>query len=167
MRTITRTIAIVAALGSSALAFAQALNQTAPQPQSAPSSQPSSTPPPPARNDPSMTTMQQPISGNSTATSPTNSMAPNAAAPGTRLAALLPQGMSQKEACEGLKTTNECAAALHASQNLNIPFGDLRTQVAGGRQLEAAIHALKPDADAAAEARRAEQQAHSDLSSQR
>lgn len=167
MRTITRSIAIAVALGSSALAFGQAMNETAPQPQSAPSSQPSSTPPPPARDDPSMTTMQQPISGNSTATSPTNSMAPNAADAGTHLAALLPQGMSQQQACEGLKTTNECAAALHAAQNLNIPLADLKAKMADGRQLTAAIHALKPDADAAAEARKAQQQADSDLSSQR
>ena len=114
-----------------------------------------------------MTTMQQPISGNSTATSQTNSMAPNAAGQGTHLAALLPGGMSQKEACEGIKTTEECAAALHASRNLNIPFADLKAQMAHGGQLEAAIHAVKPNADAAAEASRAQQQAHSDLSSQR
>jgi hypothetical protein len=53
-----------------------------------------------------------------------------------------------------------------ASQNLNIPFADLKSQSAGGEGLEGAIHALKPDADAAAEARRAEQQARSDLKPQ-
>jgi hypothetical protein len=110
-----------------------------------------------------MTTMQQPISGNSTATSPSNSMAPNAADEGTRLAALLPQGMSQKEACEGIQSTDECAAMLHAAQNLNIPLADLKSHVTGGEQLEAAIHACKPDADATAEARRAQEQARSDL----
>jgi hypothetical protein len=54
-------------------------------------------------------------------------MAPNSAEPNTHLAALLPQGLSQREACEGLKTTNECATALHAAQNLNIPFADLKS----------------------------------------
>jgi len=38
--------------------------------------------------------------------------------------------------------------------------------VTGGEQLEGAIHACKPDADAAAEASKAEQQARSDLKSQ-
>ena len=35
--------------------------------------------------------------------------------------------------------------------------------MSSGRQLESAIQALKPDVDAGAEARRAEQQARSDL----
>lgn len=107
--------------------------------------------------------MQQPISGNSTATSPPNSMAPNAGGPNTRLAALLPKGMSQKEACEGLETTEECAAGLHAAANLNVSFAELKAQMSSGQQLETAIKAVKPDVDAAAEAQRAEQQAHSDL----
>ena len=55
---------------------------------------------------------------------------------------------------------------LHAAQNLNIPVADLKSHVTGGEQLEAAIHACKPDADAAAEASKAEQQARSDLKSQ-
>jgi hypothetical protein len=52
---------------------------------------------------------------------------------------------------------------LHAAQNLNIPFADLKSHVTGGELLEGAIHACKPDADAAAAARRAQQQARSDL----
>jgi hypothetical protein len=165
MRSITRLIAVAVAVGSTALAFGQPMNQTAPQPQPG---QPQSdeTPAPPSRDDPSMTTMQQPISGNSTATSQSNSMAPNAAGESTHLAALLPQGTSQKEACEGIKTTEECAAMLHAAQNLNIPFADLKSKVTGGEPLERAIHACKPDADAAAEASKAEQQARSDLKSE-
>ncbi len=166
MRSITRLIALAAVVGSTALAFGQALNQTAPQPQRGSSSQSDAAPPPPSSNDSSVTWTQQPISGNSSATSPPNSMAPNAAEPDTHLAALLPHGMSQQEACEGLKTTSECSAMLHAAQNLNLPFADLKSRIAGGQQLEGAIHALKPDVDAAAEARRAEQQARSDLRSQ-
>jgi hypothetical protein len=165
MRSMTRLIAVAAAVGSTALAFGQALNQTAPQPQPGSPSPSDGAPPPPSSN-PSVTWTQQPISGNSTATSLPNSMAPNAAGPDTDLAALLPHGMSQQEAYEGIKTTNECAAMLHAAQNLNIPFADLKSQIAAGQQLEGAIHAIKPDVDAAAEARRAEQQARSDLKSQ-
>jgi hypothetical protein len=163
MKSISRLIAVTAALGATTLASAQALNQTAPQPQPGASSQPTTAPPPPSQTDSSVTWMQQPISGNSTATSPPNSMAPNAAGANTHLAALLPRGMSQKEACTGLKTTEECAAALHAAANLNISFAELKAQMSGGQQLETAIKAVKPDVDAAAEARRAEQQAHSDL----
>jgi hypothetical protein len=166
MRSITRLIAVAVAVGSTALAFGQPMNQTAPQPQPGERPQSDETPAPPSRDDPSMTSMQQPISGNSTATSPSNSMAPNAAGQDTHLAALLPQGMSQKEACEGITTTDECAAMLHAAQNLNIPVADLKSKLTGGQQLEAAIHACKPDADAAAEASRAQQQARSDLKPQ-
>ncbi len=163
MKFITRSIAVAAALAATSWAFAQALNQTAPQPQPGSSSESTSAPTPPSRNDSSVSWAQQPISGNSTATSPPNSMAPNAAGTKTHLAALLPQGMSQKEACEGLKTTEECAAALHAAANLNISYAELKAQMSGGRTLETAIESLKPNVDAAAEARRAEQQAHSDL----
>ena len=163
MKPIAGLIAVATALGATAVALGQPLNQAAPQPQKGPATQPDVTPPPPSPSDPSMTTMQQPISGNSSATNPPNSMAPNSAAPTTHLAALLPRGMSQKEACSGFKTTEECAAALHAAQNLNLSFTDLKSSISGGQRLAAAIHTLKPDADANAEAQRAEQQAHSDL----
>lgn len=165
MKSFAGLIAVAAALSAATFAFGEPLKQTAPQPEPGPASQSDATPPPPSPSDPSITTMQQPISGNSSATSPPNSMAANSAEPNTRLSALLPQGMSSKEACSGFKTPSECAAALHASQNLNIPFADLKAKVAAGERLEAAIHALKPDAQAKAEARRAEQQARSDLQS--
>jgi len=55
---------------------------------------------------------------------------------------------------------------LHAAQNLNIQVADLKSHLTGGERLEAAIHACKPDADAAAEASKAEQQARSDLKPQ-
>lgn len=81
----------------------------------------------------------------------------------TRLASALPDGMSAREACEGFRTSAECATTLHAAQNLRIPFADLKTKVAGGQKLAAAIHELKPAADAKSEVRRAEDQAHADL----
>ena len=55
------------------------------------------------------------------------------------------------------------AAALHAAANLNVSFAELKAQMSSGRQLQSAIRALKPEVDAAAEAQRAAQQAHSDL----
>jgi hypothetical protein len=76
--------------------------------------------------------------------------------PGTHLAALVPAGMTTSEACTGFKNVKDCAASLHASQNLSIPFGDLKAKVTGGQALWAAIHELKPDANARAEVKKAE-----------
>jgi hypothetical protein len=83
--------------------------------------------------------------------------------PSTHLAALVPAGMSAEEACTGFKSVKDCAASLHASQNLNIPFADLKSKVTGGQGLGAAIHALKPDANARAEVKKAEGQAQDDV----
>jgi hypothetical protein len=83
--------------------------------------------------------------------------------PSTHLAALVPAGMSTEEACTGFKSVKDCAASLHASQNLNIPFGDLKAKVTGGQGLGAAIHALKPDANARAEMKKAQGQAQDDV----
>ena len=83
--------------------------------------------------------------------------------PSTHLAALVPAGMSTEEACTGFKNVKDCAASLHASQNLKIPFGDLKAKVTGGRGLGAAIHELKPEANASAEVKKAEGQAQDDV----
>ena len=83
--------------------------------------------------------------------------------PGTHLAALVPAGMSTDEACTGFNSVKDCAASLHASQNLNIPFGDLKAKVTGGQGLGAAIHSLKPDANARAEVKKAQGQAQDDV----
>jgi hypothetical protein len=112
-----------------------------------------------------MTTMQQPISGNSSATSEPESMAANSSSSGTRLAEILPEGMSPQQACEGFKSEQECEATAHAAKNLNVAFSDLKSKVTAGQRLEAVIHDMKPDADAKSEARRAEQQAYGDLRS--
>jgi hypothetical protein len=83
----------------------------------------------------------------------------------TGLAAIVPPGMSAQEACAGFRSVDECVATLHASQNLSIPFPDLKSRVTGGAKLATAIHQLKPDANVKAEVRRAEQQARSDTRS--
>jgi hypothetical protein len=80
-----------------------------------------------------------------------------------RLAAVLPRGMSSQQACRGLQSLDLCAATLHAAQNLKIPFVELKRQVAAGQGLDAAIHAVKPAADASAEATRATEQAQRDM----
>lgn len=86
-----------------------------------------------------------------------------AASPSTRLAAIVPSGMTPREACLGFDSVAQCAATLHAAQNLNLPYPGLKSKVTGGQNLAAAIHDLKPSADAKAEARKAVDQARADL----
>jgi hypothetical protein len=81
---------------------------------------------------------------------------------GTRLASALPPGISAAQACTGFKSDVQCATALHAAQNLNIPFADLKARLLDGAKLASAIHTLKPTADASSEVRRAEEQARGD-----
>jgi hypothetical protein len=163
MRRFAQLMVLAAALGAATLAFGQALNQTAPQPRQGPESQPRETPAPPSPLDPSMTWLQQPIAGNSNATSPPNTMAPNSDAVGRRLAAIAPSGMSAKTACEGFKTTELCAETLNVSRNLDIPFTELKAKVTGGQRLDMAIRQLRPNADATFEVRMAGRQALDDL----
>ena len=156
------TILGAASLVAATVAFAQPMNETAPQPQPGPSGVQSESPPPPAPSDPSMTTMQEPSGGNSSATNPPNSMAPNAADKHTRLASVLPAGMSSEQACQGFSSEDECVTTLHTAHNLNLPFDQLKEKVTAGSQLEAAVHELKPDVDAKGAVERARQQARSD-----
>jgi hypothetical protein len=86
-----------------------------------------------------------------------------AATGNTRLAALVPAGLTPEDACRGFKDLSECSAALHVAQNLNIPFADLKDRVTSGQSLGTAIHSLKPKADSRREAQRAEEQAREDL----
>ncbi|MBS0377056.1 MAG: hypothetical protein JSS29_01110 [Proteobacteria bacterium] len=91
---------------------------------------------------------------------------PAATRPGKAgLAALVPPGITPSEACNGFNSVQLCAATLHAAQNLNLNFSDLKHKVAPGESLGAAIHTLRPQADAAAEERRAKAQALQDLQS--
>jgi hypothetical protein len=86
-----------------------------------------------------------------------------AASGNTRLAALVPAGLTPEDACRGFKDLSDCSAALHVAQNLNIPFADLKDRVTSGQSLHSAIHALKPKADSKREAQRAAEQAREDL----
>lgn len=96
------------------------------------------------------------------------------------LQALLPPRTSLNDACLAFKSLSDCVAALHASHNLKVKFTCLKWDVTavqpsgnisackapeGGKpvDLAKAIHALKPDADAKAEAKNAERRAHEDI----
>jgi hypothetical protein len=98
-----------------------------------------------------------------TSSATATSAEPTASSPRARLAAVVPSGMSTEQACSGFKSIRECAAALHAAQNLGIPFPDLKSKLTGGEKLGAAIHDLKPEAKAREQASKAEAQARSDL----
>lgn len=114
-------------------------------------------------NPPPPTPVAPVAAGPATARSDTPSYSTTVAEANTKLGAVLPPNMSQKEACNGFTSLQLCAATLHASQNLGIPFPDLKTKVAGGETLEAAIRTLRPDADARGEMMKARQQAMSDM----
>lgn len=94
---------------------------------------------------------------------------------------LLAPEISLQEACQGFKSLGECVAALHASHNVGVNFTCLKwdlnglqpsgdtsscaTSGSGALSLDQAIHILKPNADAAAEAKSAHRQSHDDLRS--
>jgi hypothetical protein len=89
-----------------------------------------------------------------------------------------------KSACENFKGLDDCVAALHASKNVGLDFNCLKSNLTGvqtgadmssckgsagdkSMTLSKAIHAMKPDADAKAEAKNAEKQAKDDLKASR
>lgn len=71
------------------------------------------------------------------------------------VAKLLPAGTDVQAAAAGFKNLGEFVAAAHVSNNLGIPFADLKTKLLAGDSLGSAIHSLKPEADAQVEARKA------------
>ncbi len=76
-------------------------------------------------------------------------------------------GQDAQAACNGFKNLGQCVAAAHVAKNLDIPggFDALRAKLTGpsAESLGAAIHGLKPDADAKAEAKKAQREANKDI----
>jgi len=70
----------------------------------------------------------------------------------TRLTAMLPPGTTLTDAATGFKNEGQFIATLHAANNLNIPFAELKDRVTAGESLGAAIHDLKPSVDTQASA---------------
>ena len=83
----------------------------------------------------------------------------------SKLQGLLPSGTNLQQASAGFKNMGQFVSAVHVSHNLNIPFDQLKTKMTGDHSvsLGKAIRELKPDVDAKAEAKKAEQQADQDL----
>ena len=73
-----------------------------------------------------------------------------------RLEAMLPPGMTLAQAAEGFRNQGQLIAAIQVSNNLGIPFEDLKTSmVVDGRRLGQSIQQLRPGVAADAEAARA------------
>ncbi len=83
----------------------------------------------------------------------------------SRLQGLLPAGTNMPDAAKGFKNLGEFVAAVHVSHNLNIPFDQLKTRTTGSdsKSLGDAIHELRPDVNAKAEAHKAKKQADEDM----
>jgi hypothetical protein len=107
-----------------------------------------------------------PNSHSVSASSPTNLLSSNTKLASTlqsRLGSLLPSGMSLTEAASGFKNLGQFIAAVHVAHNLDIPFSDLKSKMTSGDSLGKAIHALKPDANAKAESKKADKEAKEDI----
>jgi len=93
---------------------------------------------------------------------------------------LLPANTDLKSTCQNFKNLDACIAALHVSHNLGLDFNCLKSDVTGVQtsadmsgckgtagtkimSLNSAIRAMKPEANAKAEAKNAEKQAREDL----
>ncbi len=98
----------------------------------------------------------------------------------SQLQAILPPRTNLNDACLAFKSLNDCVAALHVSHNLKIKFGCLKWGITAVQpsgnvsackapengkpvNLVKAIHLLRPDADAKAEAKAAEKRAQEDI----
>ncbi len=85
----------------------------------------------------------------------------------SRLQPLLPAGTSLASAARGFHSEKQFIAALHAAQNLGIPFAQLKAEMTGRDHdpLAVALFEQNSSIDALAEAKRAQGQAKADLQS--
>lgn len=97
-----------------------------------------------------------------------------------RTQGLLAPQADLKDTCSPIKELGDCVAALHAGRNLGVDFDCLKSKLSGVQvrlempscksgtdgtpvNLTKAIHSLKPEADAKAEAKKADAQSKEDL----
>jgi hypothetical protein len=100
-----------------------------------------------------------------TATNPIASKISSHPQQAARIERMLPQGMTLATASNGFRNQGQFIAALHVSQNLNIPFTDLKQAMTGPNpmSLGQSIHKLRPSVDATTAESRARTQATTDL----
>lgn len=81
---------------------------------------------------------------------------------------LLNRGANMDIASEGFRDAEQFATVAHAARNTNVPFMVLKHRLLNeGKTLAAAIKESKPGIDAAAEARRAREEARRDVAAMR
>jgi hypothetical protein len=81
-----------------------------------------------------------------------------------QLKPLLNKGANMNVAAQDFRDAEQFAAVAHAARNTEIPFMVLKHRVVNERKpLATAIRELKPDVDAAAQAKRAQAEARSDI----
>jgi hypothetical protein len=83
----------------------------------------------------------------------------------TQLQGLLPPGTDLQLASSGFKNLGQFVAACHVSQNLGIPFDQLKAKMTGESpvSLGKAIKELRPEVEASSEVKKAEQQARREI----
>ena len=83
-----------------------------------------------------------------------------------RLKPMLTDGADMDVVTSGFRNSEDLAATVHAARNTKVPFMVLKHEVVDeGRTLSAAIHDVKPTADASLEADLARSEARADLAS--
>jgi hypothetical protein len=83
----------------------------------------------------------------------------------SRLKPLLSEAAEVESVADGFQTAEDFAATVHAAKNIKVRFFVLKYQVVDeGKALAAAIHTVKPAADASLEADLARSEARADLS---
>jgi hypothetical protein len=82
-----------------------------------------------------------------------------------KLKTLLPQDTDPHVASKGFGELKDFVATVRAANNLGVHFRELKSKMAEGtsKALEKAIHQVKPDADAKAELKKAQEQAKQDI----
>ncbi len=83
----------------------------------------------------------------------------------TKLKTMLPEGVDPHKASKGFESLKDFVGAVRVANNLNVSFVELKRNMADGsnKELQKAIHALKPDADPKAEIKKAGEQAKQDI----
>jgi hypothetical protein len=87
-----------------------------------------------------------------------------------QLQTMLPEGTNVQDAASGFNNLGEFVAAVHISQNLNIPFDQFKQKVTNGDSLGKALQELNPSLnhkEVKSEVKKAKKQAKEDIKTSR
>lgn len=99
-----------------------------------------------------------------TTTRPTLSMVPRNPKLQSRLRAMLPAGLTVRQAARGFVDQSQFISAVHVSRNLDIPFAELKAKIVEERMsLGQAIQVMRPDANVWRELTRARDETNRDI----